>query len=91
MLFSSWGGLSREVRDVAALISWVCRASHPVETVGQSLPTVTIHRGAWAYCSQGLFDNCVWEATEPVSVEGLRYARRPTEREAEQQASAGTA
>lgn len=70
---------------MAALISWVCRVDHTVEPSEDLGPTVTIHRGAWAYCPRGTSaEDCVWEASPPTPYEQMRN-RRPSEATAQQQ------
>lgn len=74
---------------MAALISWVCRVDHTVKAGQQLRTTVTVYRGAWAYCPQGSFTDCIWQATEPTPYEQLRSVRRPSETAAQQQATRG--
>lgn len=80
---------SRGEKDVTALISWICVVDHPVKTDEGVGTTVTIHRGTWAYCPQGLFADCVWVATQPTPVEQLRSGRRPSEAAAQQAGLSG--
>lgn len=60
---------------MGALISWVCRADHPVQERSEYEPAITINRGAWAVCLQGGDDEHKWDAIEPSAVETLRYHR----------------
>ncbi len=74
---------------MAALISWVCRVDHAVKRADETVTTLTIHRGQWAYCSRGDLDDCIWEAIPPTQLEQLHPIRRPSEMTAGQQVSPG--
>ncbi len=67
------------------LVRFVCRAKMHVDasrnaTVAVGSP-VTIHDGAWAYCSAGARTEHVWEAIEPVTLTNLKLIEvaRPRE------------
>ena len=60
---------------MAALISWVCRADHPVQEGGEYVPMVTLNEGNWAFCVRGGDSEHKWDAIEPAAVESLRFLR----------------
>lgn len=73
-----YGRAIRVGRDtMSALISWVCRVDHAFREDAMSLPAVTIHKGAWAFCVAGGEDPHTWQAIEPKSVEQLRIRLGP--------------
>lgn len=60
---------------MAALISWVCRADHPVQERSEYVPMITVNEGRWAYCLRGGDSEHKWDAIEPTAVESLRFRR----------------
>jgi hypothetical protein len=72
-----------------SLVRFVCRAKGHVDATPD--PTaevgspVTIHSGAWAYCTAGAHSEHDWEEIEPVSLTELKLINvgRPREAAAE--------
>ena len=60
---------------MAALISWVCRADHPVQERSEYVPIITINERKWAFCVRGGDGRHDWQAIEPAPVESLRLLR----------------
>ena len=63
---------------MAALISWVCRASHPALDRIEYVPMVTVNEGAWAFCLQGGDGQHDWVSIVPCPIERLRFFRPAT-------------
>ncbi len=60
---------------MAALISWVCRADHPVQERSEYVPMITVNEGRWAFCVRGGDSKHRWDPIEPSAVETLRFVR----------------
>ena len=60
---------------VAAVISWVCRADHPVQERSEYVPMITVNEGRWAFCVRGGDGEHKWDPIEPTAVESLRFRR----------------
>lgn len=53
---------------MAALIEYVCIASHPT----RSDPSITLEQRSWAYCSWGASSGHEWTRIGPTAIEALR-------------------
>jgi hypothetical protein len=68
------------------LVRFVCRSRVHIDatrnaTVAAGSP-VTVHEGAWAYCTAGARTEHVWEAIEPVTLTDLKLVEISRPREA---------
>jgi hypothetical protein len=59
---------TREGNAMAAMIEFVCTATHP----RRSDPSITLEQRAWAYCAAGARDGHQWTRIDPTAVETLR-------------------
>jgi len=67
------------------LVRYVCRAQAHMDASRTARfaagNPVTIHQGAWAYCSAGSGTDHAWEAIEPVTLADLRLVEAVRRRE----------
>ena len=61
--------------DVAALITWICRADHDAPDRTEYVPVITLHERKWAYCLRGGSGEHEWDPIESAPFEIVRYGR----------------